>query len=71
MIYIISVVIQSYIEAGIYFFKILLTLESQCCYDLVAAWSSAISKRREAFPSFQSAFVDSFYNIVFDFVTTN
>ena len=49
-------------------FLSLLTLKSWCCCDLVAAQSSAISKTRETFPWFQSAFVYFLYNVIFDFV---
>ena len=49
-------------------FLSLLTLKSWCCCDLVAAQSSAISKIRETFPWFQSAFVYFLYNVIFDFV---
>ena len=40
----------------IVYFWGLVALESQCCYNLVPAQSSAISKTRETFPWFHSAF---------------
>ena len=49
----------------------LLTLESWCCCNLVTAKISAISKTREFFPWFKSAFVYLLYNVIFDLVTAD